>query len=118
MGIAELAGRILSNLGETYEQRSEDDALISPEDMWDAGFEMDCGESFKQRYGSFPATSAELSALLPRVDDPVVLGSLIFSQWRYWTHWSGTCIDEDSWLWLKLAAQHLQQLGEGGQALT
>ena len=113
MSIDELTGQILGNLGETYGQRAHDDDLVSPTDMWGAGFEMDCGESFRQRYGSFPNTSAELCALLPSVDDPVALGSLIFSQWRYWTHWSGACIDEDGWLWFKLAAQRLQELGKG-----
>ncbi|MGN0078227.1 MAG: hypothetical protein ACI36V_05505 [Coriobacteriales bacterium] len=113
MNIEELAERILGNLGESYERRADDDELICPEDMWAAGFEMDCGASFRQRYGSFPATAAELDVMLPGVDDPAVLGSLIFSQWRYWTHWSGTRIDEDGWLWFKLAAQRLAELGRG-----
>ena len=113
MNIDELTGQILGNLGETYGQRAHDDDLVSPEDMWGAGFEMDCGESFRQLYGSFPSTSAELRALLPGVGDPVALGSLIFSQWRYWTHWSGECVDEDGWLWFKLTAQRLQELGKG-----
>lgn len=81
MSIDELAGQILGNLGETYGQRAHYDDLVSPEDMWGAGFEMDCGESFRQLYGSFPNTSAELRALLPGVGDPVALGSrhIIFS---------------------------------------
>ena len=81
MSIGALAGRILGNLGDTYEQRMPDDDLVSPEDMWGAGFEMACGEAFRQLYGSFPNTSAELRALLPGVGDPVALGSrhIIFS---------------------------------------
>lgn len=44
------------------------------------GFEMDCGQSFCKRYGHNPDMNY--------VDDIQVLGSAIYSQWRYFNHWA------------------------------
>lgn len=54
------------------------------------GFEMDCGESFQK---AFPNTQAfddytHFDQIINRIDDISLLGSAIFSKWRYITHWS------------------------------
>ncbi|MDQ0155453.1 hypothetical protein [Robertmurraya andreesenii] len=54
------------------------------------GFEMDCGKSFED---AFPNTKAfsdytQLKRIINQVEDITLLGSTIFSKWRYITHWS------------------------------
>ncbi|MDF1494845.1 hypothetical protein [Caproiciproducens sp. CPB-2] len=60
------------------------------EECFSLGFEMDCGHSFKN---AFPDANAfqdyeSLDRMIGQVDDIDLLGSAIFSQWRYITHWS------------------------------
>ncbi len=53
------------------------------------GFEMDCGESFKEKYGEEAFCSEEaLVRIVGTITDVKVLGSGIFSQWRYYNHWA------------------------------
>ncbi len=54
------------------------------------GFEMDCGNAFEDE---FPDTNAfndykALDKIIEQVHDVSLLGSAIFSKWRYITHWS------------------------------
>jgi hypothetical protein len=54
------------------------------------GFKMDCGKSFED---AFPNTKAfedytQFNKLIDQVDNIQLLGSTIFSKWRYITHWS------------------------------
>lgn len=54
------------------------------------GFEMDCGNAFE---AAFPDTNASndykaLDKIIEQVQDVSLLGSAIFSKWRYITHWS------------------------------
>lgn len=54
------------------------------------GFEMDCGNAFETE---FPGTNAfsdyeALDKIIGQVQDVSLLGSAIFSKWRYITHWS------------------------------
>jgi len=54
------------------------------------GFEMDCGKAFE---AAFPDTNAfndyeALDKIIEKVQDVNLLGSAIFSQWRYVTHWA------------------------------
>lgn len=52
------------------------------------GFEMDCGNSFCEKYPKAFNDVAELDKIIEEIDDPQFLGTAIFSQWRYITHWS------------------------------
>lgn len=54
------------------------------------GFEMDCGKSFE---ATFPGTNVfndaeALYEIIEQIQDVHLLGSAIFSQWRYVTHWA------------------------------
>ena len=54
------------------------------------GFEMDCGNAFE---AAFPDANAfndykALDKIIEQVQDVSLLGSAIFSKWRYITHWS------------------------------
>ena len=52
------------------------------------GFEMDSGNSFCARYPKAFNNYTELDKIIEEIDDPQFLGTAIFSQWRYITHWS------------------------------
>ncbi|MEA4929552.1 MAG: hypothetical protein VB104_12880 [Candidatus Limiplasma sp.] len=59
------------------------------------GFKMDCGKAFMSAY---PDTDAfhdyrELSKIVDHIRDTQLLGSAIFSRWRYFTHWAGPGTD-------------------------
>ncbi len=52
------------------------------------GFDMDCGESFIKRYGADAWNNEEdLIRIIDSVSDVKVIGSAIFSKWRYYNHW-------------------------------
>lgn len=78
------------------------------------GFEMDCCKAFDLAYPGASSASKELKAALEAgaVKSVKVLASGIYSQWRYWTHWAGTKIDEDGILWFKIAMERLAELTE------
>ena len=52
------------------------------------GFKMDCGNAFERVYGDAVHNSEALSRIIHRVDDIPLLGSAIFSRWRYFNHWA------------------------------
>ncbi len=52
------------------------------------GFEMDSGNSFCEKYPKAFNDYSELGKIIEEIDDPQFLGTAIFSQWRYITHWS------------------------------
>ena len=58
------------------------------EKCFDLGFEMDCGNAFCERYPKAFNDYTELEKIIEEIDDPQFLGTAIFSQWRYVTHWS------------------------------
>lgn len=53
------------------------------------GFQMDCGESFIAAYPDLNVFSdyRELDKIIDSVKDIQLLGSAIFSKWRYFNHW-------------------------------
>lgn len=55
------------------------------------GFQMDCGESFIAAYPDLNVFSdyRELDKIIDSVEDIQLLGSAIFSKWRYFNHWAG-----------------------------
>ena len=60
------------------------DSPSFPDECWSLGFEMDCGKSFIAAYGHEAWNShRELSSVIGKADDIIILGSALFSQWRY-----------------------------------
>lgn len=51
-------------------------------------FKMDSGNSFCEKYPKAFNDFQELDKIIEEIDDPYFLGTAIFSQWRYITHWS------------------------------
>lgn len=52
------------------------------------GFEMDCGHAFSDRYGQAANNHEALNRIIDDVTDIPLLGSAIYSQWRYFNHWA------------------------------
>ena len=52
------------------------------------GFEMDCGRAFERAYGSAVYNREELDKIIDDITDISLLGSAIYSRWRYFNHWA------------------------------
>ena len=52
------------------------------------GFEMDCGNAFSEKYGEAASNYKVLDQIIDDVTDIPLLGSAIYSQWRYFNHWA------------------------------
>jgi len=79
------------------------------------GFVMDSGEAFSQQYGSASYDSRELKKVINGISDIELLGSAIYSRWRYFNHWAydGEEILEDcNRAWFILALDRLALLSE------
>lgn len=83
------------------------------DECFSLGFEMDCGKSFE---ATFPNTNAfnnykELDKIIDQVEDMNILGSAIFSQWRYVTHWAAVDLLESQYRkWFIIAFSRLALL--------
>ncbi len=89
-----------------------EDVVFVGEGLADLGFEMDCGESLKR---VFPNCNLGDYGALQRVIDQLdiqTLGNAIFSQWRYWNHWSMARMEEQDFQWFVLAYSRLAELAE------
>ena len=82
-----------------------------PDECWSLGFEMDCGESFIAAYGQEAWHSRrELSSIIEKADDIIILGSALFSQWRYFNHWSYYHATEEDKEWFLIILRRMQEL--------
>ena len=52
------------------------------------GFDMDYGNAFYERYGKAVNDHDELDKIIDDVNDVDLLGSAIYSRWRYFNHWA------------------------------
>jgi hypothetical protein len=52
------------------------------------GFGMDCGRSFSEKYGQAVSCHEALERIINNVTDIPLLGSAIYSRWRYFNHWA------------------------------
>lgn len=80
------------------------------------GFKMDCGNAFSEKYGEAVNDYEELLKIIDDVGDIDLLGSAIYSQWRYFNHWaySGAEIVEfKNRSWFILALSRLAILAGG-----
>ena len=72
---------------------------------------MDCGESFIAAYGEEAwNTNKGLSAVIDKADDVNILGSALFSQWRYFNHWSYEHATEEDKEWFLTILRRMQEL--------
>lgn len=77
------------------------------------GFKMDCGNSFSEIYGKAVFDYEELKLIINRISDISLLGSAIYSRWRYFNHWAydaASILEEKNRKWFLLALDRLMQL--------
>lgn len=77
------------------------------------GFEMDCGHAFTEKYGDAASNSDALDRIIDDVDDIPLLGSAIYSQWRYFNHWAysgAEILEPQNRAWFILALSRLALL--------
>lgn len=77
------------------------------------GFEMDCGHAFYEKYGQAASNYEALDKIIDDVTDIPLLGSAIYSQWRYFNHWAydaAEILDSQNRAWFILALSRLALL--------
>lgn len=77
------------------------------------GFEMDCGHAFSEQYGKAAYDAETLKCIIGEVNDISLLGSAIYSRWRYFNHWaySGSeILEPENLAWFTIALTHLDEL--------
>lgn len=85
------------------------------------GFIMDCGNSFDVKYSKEIQELKEqgisiyrdndcFKKIIDRVDDAEVLGAAIFSQCRYWTHWTMSLLADTDIEWFITAFDRLAKI--------
>lgn len=81
------------------------------------GFIMDGGRGFVEEYsGEAYDSTADLLKILDTIMDPMLLGSAIYSRWRYLTHWSTeSLLDEANRSWFIAALGRLVDLTRGAR---
>ena len=77
------------------------------------GFEMDCGHAFSEQYGKAAYDAETLECIIGEVTDISLLGSAIYSRWRYFNHWvySGSeILEPENLAWFTIALTRLDEL--------
>lgn len=87
------------------------DNLVLGFTLKDLGFVMDCGKSYCDHFGEMEIPDlVTLRKFLPEMSVEI-LGDLIYSQWRYWNHWSDyDPMNEDDFQWFVEAFERLAEL--------
>ena len=97
------------NFSELFERNMADDCA-------ELGFEMDCGHTFFEKYGNAAYDHEALEKVIDDIEDIPLLGSAIYSRWRYFNHWAytGAEISEaNNRIWFLLALIRLAVLTGG-----
>ena len=90
--------------------------LVDPpmgEECKSLGFKMDCGHGFQEVYGHASNNYKMLQGVIQQIRDIDLLGSAIYSQWRYFNHWaySGSeILEPKNRKWFITALKRLKEL--------
>jgi len=79
------------------------------------GFQMDCGHAFESEYGAASYDPVMLKRVINSVSDIQLLGSAIYSRWRYFNHWAynaAEILEQQNRDWFIIALQRLSDLSE------
>lgn len=79
------------------------------------GFKMDCGHAFTEKYGDAASKVEALERIIGQVTDIPLLGSAIYSQWRYFNHWAYSgeeILEPQNRAWFTMALSRLGELAE------
>ena len=77
------------------------------------GFQMDCGHAFLEKYGNAASKFDELNRVIDEITDFSLLGSSIYSRWRYFNHWAydaASILEPENRSWFILALSRLAVL--------
>ena len=77
------------------------------------GFKMDCGKAFSEKYGEASYRYEILKRFINEIDDEYLLGSAIYSRWRYFNHWAYDAkeiLESKNRNWFILALSRLEEL--------
>lgn len=77
------------------------------------GFVMDCGNAFAKRYGDAVSNVTVLDKIIDEVKDISLLGSAIYSRWRYFNHWAYSAeevLEPQNRTWFILALSRMAML--------
>ena len=86
------------------------------DDCESLGFVMDCGHAFAEKYGNAVSESESLVAVIGQVTDISLLGSAIYSQWRYFNHWAYSgreILEPRNRMWFITALNRMRELSDG-----
>ena len=87
------------------------DSPSFPNECRNLGFEMDCGKSFIDNCGEEAWRSNNgLLQIIDKVNDIKILGSALFSKWRYFNHWSYGHATKDDKEWFLIILRRMQEL--------
>ena len=79
-------------------------------------FEMDCGNAFTEAYGQEAWQYAQfIKDNIEKIKDINIIGSGLFSKWRYYNHWSYLHANDDVIEWFLVLLRRLQELSEPEQ---
>jgi hypothetical protein len=82
-----------------------------PNECYQLGFEMDCGESFTKAFGNELWNTTEgLEEKIKETTDIKMLGSAVFSQWRYYNHWADSHPNDEVKEWFLILLRRLKEL--------
>ena len=81
------------------------------EECWSLGFEMDCGESFIKNYGEEAWHSGEVvTSIAGQMNNIEIIGSGLFSKWRFFNHWACSDPTEDDVKWFLTILRRMQEI--------
>lgn len=83
------------------------------DDLTALGFEMDCGHAFERVYGKAAYDSEALDKIIDDITDIPLLGSAIYSRWRYYNHWAydaAEILEPENRAWFITALERLVSL--------
>lgn len=92
------------------------DSSVFPHECWSLGFEMNCAQNFIETYGEEAWRNERgLSGVIDKMNNLGIMGSGLFSQWRYWSHWSWGKATEEDKKWFLMLLRRMQELAYGGK---
>ena len=74
-----------------------------------------CGHAFSEKYGNAANNFEALKRIIDQVTDIPLLGSAIYSQWRYFNHWAysgAEILEPQNREWFIIALSHLGKLAD------
>ena len=82
------------------------------EKCFDLGLEMDCGHAFIDHYSDDAFYDLKIFIrVVDEIDDAALLGSAIFSKWRFITHWAESSLLDDNYRkWFIIALRRLCEI--------